>query len=249
MDTNCTTQKSDFRFGIMLGVLLVLIGGILCGINLGYIPENFKQILWSWQMLLIVIGIIALLGRNFSFGLFMILAGGLLLIPKLSIVFPAVFPYNLTQLYLPLLLSMAGLFILVHVLYKRKRGYKNEHYCGKRTTKQSIEGDFYKVNTFSGGEYIVLEPEFQGGRIKTIFGGTEVDLRKTSLPEGDTYLDITIVFGGIVLCIPDEWKVVCQIDTSFSGIEDKRRSNVSADNTKRLILVGSCTFGGCEIKN
>ena len=244
-----TSHKSEFRFGIMLGVLLVLVGGILFGINMGYIPESFKQVLWSWQMLLVVIGIMSLFGRHIFFGLFLTFAGGLLLIPKLSVVFPNVFPDNLKLLYIPLLLSMTGIIILVYVIYKRKRGWKNEPCCKKQTTKHTIEGDFSEVNAFSKGEYIVLEPEFRGGTIKTTFGATEVDLRKTSLPEGDTYLDITVVFGGVILYIPDEWRVKLQVELSFSGIDDKRRTSASIDNSKRLILVGSCLFGGCEIKN
>ena len=218
METNGTTQKSSFRFGIMLGVFLVLIGGVLCGINLGYIPENFKQVLWSWQMLIIVIGIMSLLGRSTFFGLFMTMAGCLLLIPKLSIVFPDIFPDYLKQLYAPLLLSITGLFILVYVLRKRKRGDKNEQCWKQYAPKETMEGDFSKINKFSAGEYIVLEPEFQGGSIKTTFGATKVDLRKTNLPEGDTYLDIIVAFGGVVLLIPDDWKVISQIESSFSEI-------------------------------
>ena len=250
MKTNCSTShKSSFRFGIMLGVLLILISGVLFGINMGYIPETFKQVLWSWQMLLILIGIMSLCRRNILFGLFMKLAGCLLLIPKLSVVFPNVFPDNLNQLYIPLLLSMAGIIILVKAFYKRKRGDKHGQCWNRHTSKQSINGDFSKVNTFGKGEYIVLEPEFQGGSIKTTFGATEVDLRKTSLPEGDTYLDITTVFGGVVLFIPNEWKVITQIEVVFSGIEDKRRASASIDESKRLILAGSCVFGGCVIQN
>lgn len=251
METNFSkSHRPTFRFGIMLGVLLVLIGGVLFGINLGYIPESFKHVLLSWQMIIILIGIMSLFGRNIFFGFFLILAGGLLLVPKLSVVFPGVFMDNFSRIYWPLLLSKAGILILIYIVIRRKKGSRREHkyYWGQNSIKHTIESDFSKTNTFSKGEYIVLEPEFRGGIIKTTFGATELDLRKTSLPERDTYLDITAVFSGIILFIPDEWKVISQIETAFGSVDDKRQVQ-DVDSSRRLILVGSCVFSGCEIKN
>lgn len=248
METNNKSYRPAFRFGIMLSVLLILIGGILLGINLGYIPESLKWVCISWQMLLVLIGISAIFRRNVFSGLFLIFVGALLLVPKLSLAFPNVFAENFLQLYWPLLLSITGFFVLFHIIFKRKKGKRQVHCAKQNTTKHTIEGNFFQTNTFSKGEYVVLETEFQGGVIKTTFGATELDLRKTSLPEGDTYLDITAVFSGVILLIPDEWKVISQVEAVFSGIHDKRKST-NTDSTKRLVLVGSCVFGGCEIKN
>jgi predicted membrane protein len=232
----------------MLGVLLILIGGVLLGINLGYIPESFKQVLLSWQMIIVLLGLISLLARSIFWGLFLVFAGGLLLVPKLAMVFPGVFMDNFSKIYLPLLVSVTGLLILIAILIRRKRSNSWEKHWEQHTTRQTIESDFSKTNTFGKGEYIVLEPEFRGGIVKTTFGATELDLRKTSLPEGDTYLDITAVFSGIILFIPDEWKVISQVETAFGGIDDKRQVQ-DVDSSRRLILVGSCVFSGCEIKN
>jgi hypothetical protein len=58
-----------------------------------------------------------------------------------------------------------------------------------------------------------------------------------------------VVFGGIVLYIPDNWKVESEIECIFSGIADERRFFDPATPSRRLILVGECIFSGCKIKN
>jgi predicted membrane protein len=85
--------------------------------------------------------------------------------------------------------------------------------------------------------------------LKVVFGATEIDLRKTSLPERDIYLMIEAVFSGVVLFITDDWKVESQMECVFSGISDKRCATETINASKRLVLVGSCVFSGCEIKN
>jgi predicted membrane protein len=248
METNNKPYKQAFRYGIMASVLLILAGGVLLGINLGYIPESLKWVCISWQMLLVLIGILSLCKRDVFTGLFLIFVGALLLVPKLSVAFPNVFPDNFVQLYWPLFMSIAGFLVLFNIIYRRKRGKKRAHCVMKNKPKQTIDGDFFQTNTFSKGEYVVSEAEFKGGTIQTTFGVTELDFRKTSLPEGDTYLDITAVFSGVILHVPEHWKVISQMEIVFSGIADKRYAT-NPDSSKRLILVGSCVFSGCEIKN
>jgi len=74
-----------------------------------------------------------------------------------------------------------------------------------------------------------------------------IDLRRTSLPPGDTYLEVNAIFGGVSLYIPGDWNVVTQIDAVFGGFEDRRKVTEPVDNTRRLIIDGTCIFGGGEI--
>ena len=50
---------------------------------------------------------------------------------------------------------------------------------------------------------MVVDDEFKGGTVQAIFGGIELDLRKTHLPEGETMLHIEAIFGGVELFVPD----------------------------------------------
>jgi len=245
------------RSGIVFGILLILLGGLLIGKNFGIVP-NLNSIIISWQMLLIVIGIVSLSKRSYFTGFCLILVGGFFIIPKLAVVFPCSFAWvssNFVCEYWSLLLITAGIFIIVHWLLAPCRWSKWEHkmfghhhHCKHGEKQYEINGEFSKTHVFSAGEYIVLEPEFKGGDLKVTFGASEIDLRRTSLPEGDTYLEIKAVFSGIVLLVPDSWKIESRMECVFAGIADKRPVINNVDTSRRLILVGSCVFSGCEIK-
>jgi predicted membrane protein len=256
------TRKSIRYTGIVLGILLILLGGLLVSSHAGLLPANFTRIILSWQMLVIVIGILSLFKRSTFFGLFLILNGGFFIIPRLAEVYPNAFPWVNDEFisgYWAGLLIMTGILIVIHWIFKPHKKWHKwseegevvfHHHRRNRAKKHfEINGDFSKSHVFSSGEYIVLEPEFNGGEVNVVFGATEIDLRKTSLPEGDTYLALNVVFSGMVLLVPDEWKVESQIECAFSGVTDKRHSIDTADGSRRLILLGSCVFSGVEIKN
>jgi len=241
--------------GIIFGILLILLGGLFLSASFGL--SDLKSVIISWQMLLIAIGILSIWRHPFS-GFCLILVGGFFLIPKLAEVFPDSFPYvneDFTSNYWAVLLIVAGIFwiIIPHRRWhsrrcERRRFHRHHrHYCNWENTQYNTNSGFSKTHIFSSGEYIVSEPEFKGGEVKTIFGASEIDLRKTSLPEGDTYLKVEAIFSGVTLLIPDDWKVETRIEGAFSGVSDKRRIVEPVNPSRRLILVGACVFGGCEI--
>ena len=46
--------------GIGFGLFVILVGGVLWAVNAGYVPEVFRTVFISWQMLLIAIGVLVL---------------------------------------------------------------------------------------------------------------------------------------------------------------------------------------------
>jgi len=62
---------------IVLGILLIAIGAVLIAVNLHWIPFIIRDWLISWQMLLIVIGLVLLASKpNKGPGLILIFIGG-----------------------------------------------------------------------------------------------------------------------------------------------------------------------------
>jgi len=251
------THKGVRSTGIFFGTLLILLGGLLVSKNFGLVPCNVGRVIVSWQMLLILIGILSMCKRQVFFGLFLVLIGGFFIIPRLADVYTLSWVNNqFIADYWSMLLIGVGVLIVLYWAVSPRKGLQTWHHghakqcCGKWEKKQyEINGDFSKTHVFGSGEYIVLEPEFKGGELKVVFGAAEIDLRKTALPEGDTYLLIESVFSGVVLFIPDDWKVDTQMECVFSGVSDKRHAAEAVNASRRLILVGSCVFSGCEIKN
>ena len=257
--TEKRTRKSVHCMGVAFGILLILLGGLLISAKLGLTPDNLGRVIISWQMLLIVVGILSLFKRNVFFGLFLTLVGGFFIIPRLAEVFPNAFFWVNEQFisgYWSGLLVGAGILIVIywlvvpHKKWHTWHGHISHHHRGKWGKKQyEINSDFSKANVFSSGSYIVLEPEFKGGEVKVVFGSSEIDLRKTALPEGDTYLEIEAVFSSVELLIPNDWYVETRIESVFSSVDDKRYAAEPVNVSRRLILVGSCVFSGWEIKN
>jgi len=253
-----STHRIIYRTEIIFGVILILLGGLLISAKLGVIPDNMSRVFISWQMLLIVIGIVSV-SKRFEFsGIFVIMLGSFLIIPRLAEVFPATFFWVNEQFlsdYWAVLLVFAGILIVIYWIVTPRKKWHNKwshghvKHCHRDKKHFEINGEFSASHVFSSGTYIVLEPEFKGGKTEVVFGSTEIDLRKTSLPEGDICLEIAAVFSGVVLFIPDDWRIETQIECVFSGVSDERSSVASANSTRKLILVGSCVFSGCEIKS
>ena len=238
--------------GIAFGILLIVLGGLLIGSRAGMLPENFSRIILSWQMLVIVIGILSLFKRSPFFGLFLLLVGGFFIVPRLAEVYPDALYWvdkDFISGYWAGLLVGFGILIVVYWLFAPHKKWRGNYYHCCTPEKKLFTNGGFSAQVFGAGEYVVLEPEFKGGKVELVFGGAEIDLRKTALPEGNTYLEIKGVFSGVTLFIPENWKVETQIECVFSGVSDKRRSIGAVNADRTLVLIGSCVFSGCEIKN
>jgi predicted membrane protein len=246
------------RGGLFFGLLLVVAGFLFFCFNCGFIPIAFKQVVFSWQMLLIVIGIYQLCKRRIFWGGLLLVIGLFFIVPRLAVAVPQLFPTlpdNFTSSYWPLLLIIAGLLLISDWSIRPRR--KAQHIggsCAKKharyTYRESINNGkgFERNAVFGNGEFIVLDPVFQGGELNVVFGGITLDLRKTTLPEGDTFLEINSVFGGVTIIVPDDWYIVFNFDTVAGAMHDNRNKDVVRDESRRLVITGACVFGGGEIK-
>jgi len=254
MENSLKKQKS--RKGFAFGALLILAGAVLVAINLGFIPSY--KILFSWQMLLVVIGIISLFHRHIFSGLALISVGAFFFVPKLAVAMPEYFacinPDTFVSTYWAALLVVAGLLVILAHFFKPKY-CKFEHHFEKKFEKNferkisGKHGNFSRNSVFGNGEHIILDEEFKGGDVNAVFGGITLDLRKTHLPEGETHLEVNAVFGGIVVIVPETWYVDFHLDSVFGGFQDNRVSNAEIDKSRKLIIEGACVFGGGELKN
>lgn len=259
--------KNSFRpghtRGLGFGLVLMLIGVVFLGFNFGLIPWALKSVIISWPMLLIVIGVGHYLKKRFFSGTILVLIGGFFIIPRFIEAYPAYFPGidgGFTHIYWPLLLIAAGVLIITGRIYGPKWGFEEwhnsehrHHYHQHRRYNETSwvgNGDsFSKSSVFANVEHIVLDPEFKGGEINAVFGGISLDLRRTTLPEGETRLDINAVFGGVTIFVPNDWFVETHLDAVFGGFQDTRIIKDSLDPARKLIITGSCVFGGGEIRN
>lgn len=250
--------KNSFRSGqskgLGFGILLMVIGVLFLGFNFGLIDSPLKRVIFSWPMILLVIGVGKTIKRDFFTAAILFIIGGFFLMPRIIHAYPQNFPGmdgSFTHIYWPLLLIAGGIFMILKRLYGKPcdhKGVYGKHYQ-RQTSYTSPTGTFSKNSIFGGGEHIVLEPDFKGGDINAVFGGLTLDLRHTTLAEGVSRLEVNAVFGGITIFVPNDWFVETNIDAVFGGFEDKRIVKQPLNTERKLVITGACVFGGGELSN
>lgn len=228
---------------VLPGIILICAGLLLLGENMGWINYSLFRILFSWQMLLIVLGLSSFANKRVTGGLILTGIGIVFLLPRINDVWD-----TYTHTYWPLLLILLG----VVVLLKRMDGKNNScrHTNASETVYTSEDGFVNLDTTFGSIKQIFIDPIFKGAKLRNAFGATVLDLRRTKLETPETYIDVDCRFGGIEIYMPDSWVIVIEANVTFGGIDDKRiSSNVESDNKHKVIIRGRVLFSGLEIKN
>lgn len=243
-------QRPARKTGIITGIILILLGVLLISINIGLMPTGLNKVIISWQMIFVVIGLVQLFKARFFAGSVFLLFGTFFIIPRLAKVFPETFsavPINFISLYWPVLLVVLGIVLILYWIFKPKKTYSSFHHRNHR--KYRVTSGFSKNSVFGDGEHIFLDEVFKGGEVNAVFGGATLDLRKTTLPEGETILEVNAVFGGVTVLIPTNWYVEINADSVFGGFRDLRTIMEPVDKSRKLIIEGGCVFGSGEIRN
>lgn len=248
-NSNVSFQHSPKLKGPVLGFLLIIAGVLFLSFNFGWIDPLLRPVFFSWPMVFVVLSFVNFAKRNYSMGIIFLILGSFFLLPRIADAYPGLIPFispGFTHNFWPVLLIVLGLFMIFRIGNYSRHKRCNFH----RTDSDPIEnsnGRIQKSVVFGGSENIFLDPVFYGGTIEATFGGVVLDLRRTTLPEGETCLDITATFGGVELYIPGDWMIETRFHTVLGGVEDKRLVS-QPDYSRKLVLTGNLTFGGCEIR-
>ena len=231
------------------GIFLLIIGSLALIKSFG-VP--FPKWLFSWQMLLIAIGLFVGFRKGFRDGGWFVpvIIGGAFLVNDY------LFLGDLRKHIWPLVLVVVGAFFIF-------RPRKSRFSCNeKKTTDMNAEtitpisetnfsqDDFVdSTSIFGGTKKVILSKNFRGGELVNIFGGSEIDLTQADT-NGSAELEVTAIFGGATLIVPGNWVVKSEAVSIFGGISDKRKIQVlSEPATRTLVIKGTVIFGGIEIKS
>ena len=235
--------NSNKRF--YFGVILIAIGVILILEKLNLIPESVSDLLISWQMLLVGIGVLSLIGGNRTGGIILIVIGGFFMVPELITV-----PYEIRKIYWPMILVAIGVALLL-----RHRDGLHKPSAGDpilNAPNDNTHNTFDDFVIFGGREIFINSQAFAGGKATSIFGGMEFDLRKANMAPGGAVIDCVSVFGGCGFKIPMDWNVRNEVTTIFGAFTDKRGDTFNEryyDPAKTILIKGVSIFGGIEVKH
>jgi hypothetical protein len=74
---------------------------------------------------------------------------------------------------------------------------------------------------------------FRSADMTAILGGSVLDLRQTTIPDGEeAVIEVFAVMGGIDLFVPRHWQVVPEVVPVMGGVED-RRAREAAERARR----------------
>jgi len=217
---------------------------IVIGIGVLFLLNNLNILYFSewtryWPVILIAIGLVKLVDANSPGGH----VAGAILVAVGAIFLGQTLGYLNVRLHdlWPLFLIGAGLLML----------FLGDSWHGiSRGPRIHAYGRLREASVFGGGKRQINTQDFTGGHIDAVFSGYEIDLRGATMAADSATLQVSAVFAGIEIRIPETWSVVLQGAGVFGAFADNTtQPNPQTPGLKRLFVKGAAVFGGVEIKN
>jgi len=244
--------------GMIIGLAVIAVGCLFLMRNLGYV--YFDDIWQFWPVILIVIGLSKLANTHsasqVTSGLIIGGIGTVFLLRNLGYIYG-----NIWQYIWPGILIAVGLSILVKHLEGRDPslnpgppppGPGNPFPPGSGFTSRTSGANYLHAEcVFSGTRQKLDTQDFLGGKVTTVFGGAEIDLRSANTKREEISIKAEAVFGGIELWVPAHWQTIVRGTGVFGGFEDKTFPAAPGASGKapRLVVTGAAVFGGVVVKN
>jgi hypothetical protein len=251
-----TRKKRMFVYhagGLSFGLFMIAIGVILLLGQMGIISTTYV-FHYFWSAGLILFGFEAALSRN-SFnrdmGIFMILAGIVLLVSKLGYIH-----LGFSVLW-PLALIYWGLWFLVR-MPSWGSGFRTTWPDPKESTARQaaqaqsfIEDGGLDVQALFGSvKPTINSKNFRGGKLESVFGEINLDLTQADIEGVEAVIKADAVFGSCEIRIPPTWDVLVRGNAVLGEYTDKTRQRlVEGSTAKRLIVRGGAVLGSVVIKN
>lgn len=127
---------------------------------------------------------------------------------------------------------------------KKGSGSKDE-----KTTTESSETSFDITRVFSSEKKKITSKNFSSGNITIFAGEVTLEFTDAKLAHEVVNLAETVIFGSLIIRIPDSISVETSVTSIFGDIEDHRdKDNVNPD-AETLLIKGSILFGNIEIRS
>ena len=114
--------------------------------------------------------------------------------------------------------------------------------------QKKIQKDNQKEYCTTFGEQCLnfSDEEFDGANITAVFGGVKCDLKNAIIKE-DLVVNVSAIFGGVTIYVPDNVKVKINSTPIFGGVSEERKQK-NNDAQVTIYIQATCMFGGVDIK-
>lgn len=242
----------NLRKNLFVAIPFIVVGIVWVLRNMGMIDSEIFHAIVSWQMLVMYIGICNIFKGHYIGGLITFLVGVVFLMPEIGWL-----ESDWLYTYWPVAFVVVGIMMIFKPRKNRSSEWHERRNHSGNSLSGGMKGDFINKdgyvetdNTFGSVQQIILDPVFKGAQIKTVMGGTILDLRRTQLESPETFIDIDCTFGGIEVYIPNNWRLHLHAKPMLGGVEDKRfNHSVEMDVEHVLIVRGNVNFGAVVFKS
>jgi hypothetical protein len=143
-----------------------------------------------------------------------------------------------TKFLARLLLSLLAVVVSTALIAKRRLPVRDE----------PDEPDISLVSIFDGTSLRPSGHAFRGGSIYSIFGGTTLDLRRAELDRPGGHLEVTTIYGGTDITVPDSWMVTVTGPTIAAGSEiSVTDPDTLAPDAPRFSITARTLFGALSV--
>jgi len=231
MDPTLPTPRQLPTGRLLVGLLFIAGGLLFTAANLGFV--QVREVWRFWPLVLIAVGLLRFVSRNYFAGVIFIGLGGLLLAREFNLLW-----FRLSMLF-PLIFVLIGLNIV------------SEHYRRRSATVDggAPGGTLSEWAIFGGGKRRIQSQDFRGGQANAMFGGFEIDLREAQMAGDSAAIDVFCFCGGGEIRVPESWNVSMKAIAIFGGQDDKTRPPAPGTAHKELLVTGFILFGGLGVKN
>ena len=221
----------------LLGLLLIVIGVGYMGNHLG-LWEGFDIFFDGWWAILFILipSVLSMISDGIHQGNTITALIGLILFLSQIEVLEGV---SIWKIILCAIVIVIGLGIIFKPAVRPRKKIELHYTNGSATTeKQHV--------SFGSSTFGFDGQKFEGGRYSVSFGELILDLRGATI-EHDCELDINVAFGSLELKLPENVVLINNTGSFFGGV-DINRNSVSDPNFPKIILSGTCAFGGVEVE-
>jgi len=229
---------------LLMGLFIVLAGFLFLFNRMDLLSDRFADIVFSWQMLLLAIGVIAVGSyvRNVVGWILIAIGGGFLLADMAGIT------AGFNEVFWPALVIIIGLVIIFKSSgrsFLRGKWEKNSHYLSEVKNDEEFED----IAIFGGGDKSYSLKNLRSAKIVAIFGGSEIDLSQTKVSDEGAVIEVFYMFGGSTIWVPSDWNVRTDVVSIFGGFEEKKHpTKTPSEDGRKVYIKGMALFGGGEIK-
>jgi predicted membrane protein len=242
---------------LFIGLLVIAVGVVFLLDQIGVLSADhiFR---YFWPAALIFWGAENILSCRRSgrfWGVFLVLAGGLLLLSNLGylhVTFNVIWPTAIIFWGIWIIVQSLGRTPRAQGEWAREVGDKIREKLGPTSHEfDSAEPNMNYDAVFSHVDRRIVSKNFRGGKLAAVFGGFKLDLRQAEIEGDQAVIHVDTVFGGGEIIVPPTWQISTpQTPAVFGFYRNETNQQVPPGGpAKRLVVKGAAVFGGVIIKN